>query len=444
MNVDKLLRLPKSLSGVCSNRLFITYYIQMAKARQLPSGKWNIQVRRKNLPTISRTFTTEQKANDWAHAVEAEIVDGTFQQRLAQAAVPSVIELIKDFELDHLKPKGKTIDIVRLKHFRNADLSTKQIQTVDHFDVEQYIAKRLGEGVKGDTVNRELNLLRSMFNYARKKYKAIVKIENPVVDAEKPANSPSRDRRVMEITNPKTGLPLDELNVILSFTKSDELKAFVRIANETAMRRGEIVKIQVERVKLISKSDLPLFGTLHIPDTKTKVPRTIPLSPEATALLVPLIEGKKPSDTIFTSAPHSYPTGMRRARSRAREAYELLCKEHEIEPNHRAFLDLRIHDQRHEATSIFFEDDELNPIEVAAITGHQDPRMLKGYANLDAAKLAEKITRRRHGKPSSNSGTTPNGKDIASRIRELKGLLNEKLITKKAFDTRLGEILTEV
>ena len=52
--------------------------------------------------------------------------------------------------------------------------------------------------------------------------------------------------------------------------------------------------------------------------------------------------------------------------------------------------DLRFHDLRHEATSRFFEKG-LHVMEVAAITGHKDLRMLKRYTHLRAEDLVLKL-----------------------------------------------------
>ena len=52
--------------------------------------------------------------------------------------------------------------------------------------------------------------------------------------------------------------------------------------------------------------------------------------------------------------------------------------------------DLRFHDLRHEATSRFFEKG-LNVMEVAAITGYKDLRMLQRYTHLRAEDLAKKL-----------------------------------------------------
>ena len=52
--------------------------------------------------------------------------------------------------------------------------------------------------------------------------------------------------------------------------------------------------------------------------------------------------------------------------------------------------DLHFHDLRHEATSRFFEK-ELNVMEVGAITGHKDLRMIQRYTHLRAEDLAVKL-----------------------------------------------------
>ncbi len=47
-------------------------------------------------------------------------------------------------------------------------------------------------------------------------------------------------------------------------------------------------------------------------------------------------------------------------------------------------------DLRHEATNRLFEKG-LNPVEVATITGHKDPRMLMRYTHLRAENSARKL-----------------------------------------------------
>ncbi len=129
------------------------------------------------------------------------------------------------------------------------------------------------------------------------------------------------------------------------------------------MRRGEIAAMKWEHVDLKTR-------TLTIPETKTGEPRRIPLSSRAVAVLKSLprrIDG--------------YVFGMRK--DSITQAFDRACKRAGIE-------DLRYHDLRHEATSRLFERG-LNPMEVAAITGHKTLQMLKRYTHLRAEDLVAKL-----------------------------------------------------
>jgi integrase len=52
---------------------------------------------------------------------------------------------------------------------------------------------------------------------------------------------------------------------------------------------------------------------------------------------------------------------------------------------------IRFHDLRHEATSRFFENTDLDVMEVKAITGHKTLQMLARYTHLRTARLADRL-----------------------------------------------------
>jgi integrase len=112
---------------------------------------------------------------------------------------------------------------------------------------------------------------------------------------------------------------------------------------------------------------------LLIPETKTGKSRTVPLTTEALRILNDLPRRLDGSIWGMTD-PHT----MTRA-------FERACKRAGIE-------DLTFHDLRHEATSRFFEKG-LNPMQVAAITGHKTLQMLKRYTHLKAEDLAKMLDR---------------------------------------------------
>jgi len=153
----------------------------------------------------------------------------------------------------------------------------------------------------------------------------------------------------------------------------------IRFALETAMRRSELAGMTWDQVDIKKR-------TVTLLETKNGEKRIVPLSTEAIRILSTLprrIDGK-----VWGMEPDSITQAFVRAVFRARSAYE---KEVEgtkgaLDPG---FLsDLTFHDLRHEATSRFFEKG-LNPMQVAAITGHKTLQMLKRYTHLKAEDLAE-------------------------------------------------------
>ena len=87
----------------------------MATIRKL-RGKWQAIVRTRGIKT-SRVFTKKQLASQWANKVEAEIINGTYQDNneLIKISVKHLMELYYDHA------KHKTEHAKRLK---------KQIKTI--------------------------------------------------------------------------------------------------------------------------------------------------------------------------------------------------------------------------------------------------------------------------------------------------------------------------
>ena len=108
--------------------------------------------------------------------------------------------------------------------------------------------------------------------------------------------------------------------------------------------------------------------TAHLPKTKNGEARTVPLSSRAVVTLEALprnLDGRVFGVT-YEGIHQSYVRACRRA----------------------SITGLTFHDLRHEATSRLFEKG-LNPMQVAAITGHKTLQMLKRYTHLRAEDLAK-------------------------------------------------------
>ena len=61
------------------------------------------------------------------------------------------------------------------------------------------------------------------------------------------------------------------------------------------------------------------------------------------------------------------------------------------EPEEAFLADLRLHDLRHHAVSMWANSGQLSLVELMGISGHKTPRMLTRYTHLQATTLATKL-----------------------------------------------------
>lgn len=160
-------------------------------------------------------------------------------------------------------------------------------------------------------------------------------------------------------------------------TENPLIKPFVVLALETAMRRGELLSLRWENIRLKDR-------VAFLPMTKNGQSRTVPLSTKA----VEVFNGvtRKLYGTVFDElTANAVKLGFIRAVKRARQAY---VESGGDDP--RMLVDLRMHDLRHIAVTRLAER-LPNIVELAAVSGHSDVRMLKRYYHPKAEDLALKL-----------------------------------------------------
>ena len=209
--------------------------------------------------------------------------------------------------------------------------------------------------VQAGTMRRELSVISHAIETAQKEWGYYLS-RNPVSGIRKPPEPKGRNRRLEGD---------EEKRLIKSCTATTRhwLLPLVRLAIETGMRRGELFSLEWQHVHLH-------LAWLHLVDTKNGEARDIPLSSAARKILrgIP----RDISGDVFPIHIDAFKSQWTKAVRRA------------------GINNLRFHDLRHEATSRFFEKG-LNIMEVAAITGHKDLRMLQRYTHLKVEDLAIKL-----------------------------------------------------
>lgn len=320
--------------------------------RKGPGGKrvWQAHVRRRGYPTQVRTFDTKAEAEAWAATIESEIARGVFVCR-AEAEGTTLTEALNRYVIEvSAAKKTANREIYTIRWWQASALGPRSLASIRGKDIAFVLAAKEAEGAAPHTIHLYLALLSHLFTMARRVW-GMEGLSNPTEFVRKPKLPQGRDRRLVD----------DEEARLLAAAVAygGEVGPLITWAIETAMRRGEIAAMRWEHLDRTAR-------VLLIPETKTGTPRRVPLSTKALAVLDELprrIDGR-----VWGMRPDSIS-----------QAFERVCKAAGIKG-------LTFHDLRHEATSRLFEKG-LNPMQVAAITGHKTLQMLKRYTHLRAEDL---------------------------------------------------------
>lgn len=265
---------------------------------------------------------------------------------------------------DEVSPKkrGGRWEQYRLKAdpFQKAAMASQAIPRVTEAEVSAWRDWRL-LGVSGATVRREMNLMESVFEIARKEWRWIT--VNPLHDVEKPPNPRSRRRRVSDA---EIGMVSDRL----AGPSGKEVAAGFRLGIETAMRAGEMWSLERRQIDLKAR-------VAHLEKTKNGDERDVPLSPAALVLVRQLLKDGR--QTLFTVSLGVRDALFRQARDAA------------------GIENLHFHDSRAEA--IWRLSKKLDVLELARVTGHRDIRSLMFYYEADASELARKLGGAKRSRP---------------------------------------------
>lgn len=311
--------------------------------------RWQVQIRRKHAPNLSRSFIKRADAEAWGREMEVEA------DRRSLKHDPRVLDRITLGELvtryrDEIcaSKKSRDVEFTLLNAFLRHRLAKLPLSQVTTFEFAKYRDERL-KSVSASGLNRELSPLQHMFEIAQSEWGLPLQ-DNPIKGMRKPQNNVPRSRRLR-------GEEYERLLSAAEQRRVAYLKPVIILAIETAMRRGELLGAR--------KRDLGEgMRTLYIPDTKTGVPRTIPLSELARSQLVH-IDRLSDEQHLFDVSSNAFKLTWRRTVDAA------------------GLVDLHFHDLRHEAISRLFEK-RLSMPEIASISGHRDFRMLARYAHVRA------------------------------------------------------------
>lgn len=318
---------------------------------------FQLRVRRAGLKPQFITFSARLEAEQAQLKIVAEL-SVSIVRDYATAARTTLRELMERYR-DEVTPghKGGTIEAQRLDRIMRMEAFVdKRLAALTTEDLQDFICDRLTE-VKPATVDRGLDVLSQTLNYADDVWK-IAPVESPFKGLRRPKYFNERDRR----------LAAGEEQRLLVAARADVnqyLEPAIILALETAMRRGELLTLTAQDIDFDRREAL-------VRDSKNGRARRVPLTRAAMDVLQALIREGKPRLLDLTA--NALKLGFfNRALKRA------------------GINDLHFHDLRHESISRLAESGQFVLIELQAISGHRDLRMLQRYAHLCSGGLARKM-----------------------------------------------------
>ena len=302
--------------------------------------KYQVQVRLQDASPKSKTFLTRSDAQRWAFEIERAISYGI---PVATRRVVTFHDVLRTY-VETIVPtiKGQKQERSLCQRV-DAKFGKLKVSEITASMLSRYRDARVAE-VSPQTAKHEISCVRRVLRIAQAEWGIWLPQGVPAVRMPKlPAG---RKRRITESEEKRL---LDEL--------PDPVKEVVCFALDTAMRRSEILDLAQDDLRLAER-------TCVVGDPKNGRTRVVPLTRRAASILA----GKQCKSSLFNIRPDSVTQAFRRA-----------CKRLDID-------DLRFHDLRHEAISRLFEKG-LSVPQVAAISGHQDYRMLARYVHLHSFEL---------------------------------------------------------
>ncbi|MGB6317966.1 MAG: tyrosine-type recombinase/integrase [Litorimonas sp.] len=326
-------------------------------------GKWQAQVAlRVNGKSIrkAKSFRNKREAQVWAREFEAGITGGTDSS-------DTMRQVFDRYARERsARKKGARWEVIRLDRFARDEVNGKPlgdfvIGQITTADLIAWRDMRRGK-VADSSVNRELNLLRSVFTVARKEWQ-LIRV-SPMDDVGKFTDPPPRSRRVYP-SEIETLSGLLKLNVEPWQSKKQIVGAAFLFAIETAMRSSEILRMRNKEIR---------DGGVHIPTSKNDKPRFVPFTHNAREI-VAKVRGDRtaPDDRPFLISDADRDSVFRTA-----------VRASGIE-------NLTFHDTRHEGTTRLARVFN-NPLDLARVTGHKKLDMLlKVYYETSPQELAERL-----------------------------------------------------
>ena len=339
---------------------------------QLPSGKWRAQIRRAGGFYKAATFAKKREAQDWAAVIESQ-ASHVFAGGFAPVPKASTLaDLIDKYTETVAKVPGKT-KAATLAMLRRR-LGKVRLASLNAVTLRDFIDERMKDGAGGVTIAADLSFLSAVLKWGRHARHLDIN-DRLALEARESLKHRGLNTRGKQREREPTD---EELARLYGHWQSNprqriDMVTLCRFALASGMRQDEICQLQVCDVNRATRT--VVIRDRKDPRNKAGNDQTVPLLPDAWAIVEPLIESRIEGQ-VFDARAASVSSAFTRA-----------CKA--VAP---AIVDLHFHDIRHRATAEFFRIG-LDIPRVALLTGHKTWAMLRRYTDIKPADVHLAVSR---------------------------------------------------
>ncbi len=342
------------------------------RLRTYKSGKqvWEAQDRTPGFRAASAVFPYNRKreAMEWCARMKIERQRG-HQFDPAQATSMTLEDAIRKYvELRTPRKAGAQQERSLAARWLKHPLAARDIGKVVPLDLDAYVTTRLGDGIAGSTVKKELSFISEVYNFVRRKL-MMYAVNNPVPDVDKPKCARGRTRRL-------TADEMKRLMHHLSTTGNPEMFYVFSVAMETGLRKSELLRLRWEDISFDTRlAEVEQARKGRHPESMPSR-RCFALTEHAVTLFGAFraASGRKADGCVFKVTPNA----IDMATKRAREAAEI--------------SDWRFHDCRHEAASRLIAANV--PLEIVRQQlGHRNLHMTQRYSHSTPQEMVAAISK---------------------------------------------------
>ena len=340
-------------------------------------------------------FPTKAQAVQWARETEVKLSAGTFKD-MSKAKRTTFGDVLTQFKEDEASERrtrrSSKAECYRIDNFLLSSLAPIPLLSLNHDAVKAWKAERL-KRVSQQSVNREIDILRSAIEFARDPEGMNIPLEKNVFSKSRRRRRNNKESEKIKRKRVFRDDEKDRLLASLAMCRSPLKRLAFDFAIETGLRKAELVALMwsdwlrpdplltVQRVEDLRDKDT--HERQFVANTKNGESATIPLTPKAIEILNTLRKSKT-NEMVFGDMSYSALTS----------AWKRVVRRSEI-------VDFHWHDLRHVAITQVASE-LSNPFQVQSASRHSSVEQMGDYVHMDvldiAARRAEAHVKRQAGK----------------------------------------------